>query len=100
MNTALLPAEVSPCTVTFHPDWVVVCVTPQFAIVALSVFAWPLSVRAGRLGALGAVENETAAALPGFCLTQSFALRIPAVAAADARVARKPLPARLVAVVA
>jgi hypothetical protein len=31
------------------------------AIVALTVFAWALRVTEGRLGALGAVENETAA---------------------------------------
>src|SRR5260370_40312100 len=42
-------------------------------------------------------ENETAAALPGFSFTQSFAFIIPEVAAAEARGACIPLPAILVA---
>ena len=48
-------------TVTFQPDWVRVCKTPQLAIVALIVCACPFRVTDGRLGAFGAVENETAA---------------------------------------
>jgi hypothetical protein len=61
LNTALLPAPVSPLTVTFHPDTAKVCDTPQFAIVAFFVCAVPSRVTVVRSGAFGAAENDTIA---------------------------------------
>jgi hypothetical protein len=46
------------------------------------------------------MRTRPQAALPGFSLTQSLAFRIPAVADAETFVARKPVPAIFVAVVA
>ena len=71
LNTALLPALASPTTVTFQPEPVagtapVVSSTVELAMVALVVWAWPLSATLGSTGETGAASNASAPVAFGF----------------------------------
>ena len=65
LNTALLPALALPATVTFQPVAEFVLSTAKLLIVALVVWACPLSVMRGSAGVLGATSKPSAPA-PGF----------------------------------
>src|SRR5439155_16781702 len=64
LNTGLLPALVLPATVTFQPVPDVVSSTAKLFIVAVVVWACPLSVTAGSAGMLGA-RSKPRAPVPG-----------------------------------
>src|SRR3954470_4329326 len=83
LKTELLLALLSPLTVRFQPAPLpVASSTPKAFIVALSVCAWPFSVRAGRFGTSGAVVN---ARLPG--VTENWVVSLDVAAKAGDAVA-------------
>ena len=65
LKTGLLPTPVSPTTVTFQPEPVlglepVVSLTVKLFIVALVVWAWPLSATVESKGVSGATSKANA----------------------------------------